>query len=70
MRTKRFVVQMVMMAALAVATAGVMPAKGGGSCGSGCNYGQSMSVSNIGTYADNLFDVAWIWFESVVLPIL
>jgi hypothetical protein len=66
MRTKRFVVQMMMMAALAVATEGVMPAPNCSTC---------KVVPNIHTYDEqssigNLLDVVWTWFESVVLPIL
>ena len=71
MRTRRFLIQMMMMAVLAVGTAGVMPAT---TCtGGGC------SVPNISTYAEqpsngNPFDIVWgtvwTWFESVVLPIL
>ena len=78
MRTKRFVVQIVMMAVLAAGTAGVMPAPG---CqGSGCSSSQSaVTMPNFGTYGEQSsngkFDAVWgeavwVWFESVVLPIL
>jgi len=60
-----------MIAALAVATAGVMPAPNG--CG-GCRS-QSSHVPDIHTYAEqssvgNRVDVVWVWLESVVLSML
>ena len=69
MKTKRFFGKLVMIAALAVMTAGVMPAP------TAVEYAKSVSVPNIHTYGEqssvgNPFELAWIWFENVVLPIL
>jgi hypothetical protein len=69
MTTKRVLGHLVMIAALAVTTAGVMPAP------TAVEYAKRATVPNIHTYGEqsfigNPFDVAWIWFQSVVLPIL
>ena len=60
MRTKRFLGQLVMIAALVVMTAGVMPAP--------------TAVESIGTYGEqssvgNPFALAWIVFESFIVTI-
>jgi hypothetical protein len=72
MTTKRVLGQLVMIAALAVMTAGVMPAPT--AVEYACDV-KSPSVPNIHTYGEqssigNPFDLAWIWFETVVLQIL
>jgi hypothetical protein len=69
MRTKRFVGQLVMIAALAVMTTGVMPAP------TAVEDRYGASVPNIHTYDEqssigNPFDLMWIWLETFVLPIL
>jgi hypothetical protein len=66
MKTKQFFGRLVMIAALAVMTAGVMPAP------TAVEDRYGASVPNIHTYGEqssigNLFDMAWIWFETVVL---
>jgi hypothetical protein len=72
MRTKRFLGQLVMIAALAVMTAGVMPAPTAVEYASGL---KSASVPNIHTYGEqssigNPFDLMWIWLENFALTIL
>jgi hypothetical protein len=72
MKTKQFFGRLVVIAALAVMTAGVMPAPTAVEYAAGLN---SARVPNIHTYGEqssigNPFELAWIWFETVVLPIL
>ena len=72
MKTKWFVGRLVMIAALAVMTAGVMPAP------TAVEYATCLkraSVPNIQTYGEqssigNPFDLMRVWLESFVLPIL
>jgi hypothetical protein len=69
MRTKRFLGQLVMIAALAVMTAGVMPAP------TAVEYPKGVSMPNIHTYgeqssAGNSFALMWIWLQSFALTIL
>jgi hypothetical protein len=71
MTKKRFLGQLVMIAALAVMTAGVMPAP------TAVEYGNGLGVSvpNIHTYGEqssvgNSFGLMWIWLESFALTIL
>ena len=67
MKTKRFVGRIVMIAALAVMTAGVMPAPGGGGCGTcGLQIHTYAEQSSIG----NPFEMVWIWLGSFARPIL
>jgi len=67
MRMKRFLSQLVMIAALAIMTAGVMPAP------TAVEY--SNGVPNIHTYGEqssigNPFGLIWTWLRSSVLIIL
>jgi hypothetical protein len=69
MRMKRIAGQLLMIAALAVMTEGVMPAPGSGGCGT-CRG----DVPNIHTYAEQssngtLFDLFRGWFEHLI-PVL
>ena len=65
MRTKRFVGRMVMIAVLATATAGVMPA---GACNH-CRW--SATVPNTEqSSTGNPFQAMWGWLESFVASIL
>jgi len=59
MRTKRFVVQIVMMGVLAVGTAGVMPA-GCARCTGGQNHTYAEQSSN-----GNVFDQLLAWIKAV-----
>jgi hypothetical protein len=61
MRTKQFLVQMVRMAVLAVATAGVMPA-GCARCKGGPNHTYAEQSSN-----GNVFDQLLAWIKSVLV---
>jgi hypothetical protein len=70
MKTKRFFGQLVMIAALAVMTAGVMPAPTAVEYACG-----RATVPDIHTYGEqssigNPFELMWIWLGSFVLPIL
>jgi hypothetical protein len=72
MTTKRVLGQLVMIAGLAVMTAGVMPALT--MVEYACDTNRA-TVPNIHTYGEqssisNPFDLAWIWFKNAVLPIL
>jgi hypothetical protein len=64
MRTKRFVGQLAMIAALTVMTSGVMPTA---KCGR-CDW---QSVSNTHVYdaqssIGNPFDLVWAWLQSLI----
>ena len=70
MTTKLFLGRLVMIAALAAMTSGVMPAPTAVEYACG-----RASVPNIHTYGEqssigNPFNLMWIWLESFVLPIL
>jgi hypothetical protein len=67
MRTKRFLGQLVMITALAVATAGVMPAP---SCSEGCGKTIDIHTWDEQSSVGNPFELAWISLESFVVTIL
>jgi hypothetical protein len=72
MRTKRFLGRLVMIAAFAVMTAGVIPAPTAVEYACGL---KSANLPNIHTYGEqssigNPFDLMWTWLESFVLTIL
>ena len=66
MRTKRFVGRMVMIAVLATATAGVMPA---GACNH-CRWQNATVPNTEQSSTGNAFEAMWSWLESFVVSIL
>jgi hypothetical protein len=63
MNTKRFLGHVVMIAALAVMTAGVMPAP---SCTEGCERTLNIHTYDEQSSIGNPFNLIWTWLQSLV----
>ena len=67
MRTKRFVGQLLIVAALGIMTAGTMSAGACNHCGSGPSYNNTRFSNNVQRYTGegSFFERIWAWLHSM-----